>query len=80
MLFVFIAFVLGMFVAIMWAKYVMSVTARNAVKAALYDGAIVLPAMIISQMWAKQGDDFNIFIANLVGAMLGTYIVVRFST
>ncbi len=72
-----LSFFLGFLAALIWARFILATVARKPLTAALLDGGIMLPPLIVKQLWAVSGDDFTILIMMLVGSMFGTYLGVK---
>lgn len=70
------AFLLGALSAGAWVGYISRVADKTPVQAALFDGAIILPSLLVKQLWALASNDFGVFAAYLGGSMLGTYLGV----
>ena len=69
---------LGFISAIAWVGWVSQIVNKSPVQAAIFDGVILLPSLVVKQLWAAESNNFLIFLAFLVGSMLGTYLGVRY--
>ena len=63
-----------------WARYISRIITRTAFQAAIFDGAIILPSILVKQIWALAASDFRVLLCYLAGSMLGTYLAVRYDT
>ena len=72
-----LAFVLGAATAFVWVWRFFSVERRQAIPAALWDGATMLLAYLPFQLWADAGNNFAILASFIAGNMVGTYLTVR---
>ena len=68
---------LGMTSAVAWVLWVSRIVDKSPAQAALADLAIILPSLLVKQMWAHLENEPLIFAGYLVGSVLGTYLAVR---
>jgi hypothetical protein len=71
------AVALGLLSAVAWVVWAAGVVDKHPTRAALADGAIILPGLLVKQMWAQLDSNFIVFAGYLVGSVLGTYLAVR---
>jgi len=60
-----------------WGRYINAVRDRRPGPAAVWDGALAIPAVLAKQLWAGHDDNILILLAFVLGSMVGTYLVVR---
>ena len=73
-----LSLVLGFISAIAWVGWVSRIVNKSPIQAAIFDGVILLPSLLVKQLWAAADTNFLIFLTFLVGSMLGTYLGVRY--
>lgn len=71
------AFLWGLPVAWAFGKYMINVTARRPLAAALWDFTIMAMAMGITVTWLESGNHLVLF-AYAAGNAVGTYLVTRY--
>lgn len=74
-----LAALLGLVSAVAWVLWVAKIVDKSPAQAALMDGAIILPSLLVKQLWATMDNNFIVFAGYLCGSVLGTYIAVRAS-
>ena len=68
---------IGFVSGLLWAKYVRAAAGSNAIRAAVYDGALLVPTLLSMQVWYWLGFSVPYLTGYLVGSMYGTYLGVR---
>jgi len=72
-----VAAILGLLSAAAWVGWVSRIVSKSPLQAALLDGAIILPSLMVKQLWAYLENNPVVFAAYLLGSMCGTYLAVR---
>ena len=69
-------FVFSSVLSVCWAKYLIEIEQRRAVRAALWDCGLVLGSALVIIGYVH---DPWLLVPNLLGAFIGTYVTVKFT-
>ncbi len=72
-----VVLLMGIVAGYLWAGYVMATADRRPTAAMLWDGGLLLPTFFNYQVWSYFGNNPLIFLAYILGSMVGTYIAAR---
>lgn len=73
-----VVFIITSVISVVYTLYLKHVNAGNAVKASFSDMVLITLGLTTYQIWADKGNDKFVFITEIFGSGLGTYITVKY--
>lgn len=72
-----IAALLGLTLSAVWAWYIKAVAEEKIGQAVMSDAVLLILTFAQYQLWASRDNDMRVFLAITAGAVLGTYLYLK---